>query len=101
MGPDRSPRYEFAEIEFQNSGFASGEPNSFTNEYRHERGEGVEVAVEPEPLRQRVSRSGYDATTPAQMTPALISLEMTIERSVMYPPIEWPHMPIRFGSASG
>jgi hypothetical protein len=26
---------------------------------------------------------------------------MTIERSVMYPPIEWPHMPMRFGSALG
>ena len=91
-------RYEFAEIEFQNSGFSSGEPNVSTRVVRQEPGRGVEGGAEPR--RQRDSRSGYEATTPAHITPALISPVITMERSVMYPPMECPHIPIRFGSAS-
>src|SRR4026207_513015 len=98
MGPERSARYEFAEIELQNSGFSSGEPKVSIRVVRQEPGRGVEGGDVPR--RQRVSRSGYEATTPAHITPALISPAITIERSVMYPPMECPHMPMRFGSAS-
>src|SRR5215207_3076904 len=101
MGPETSLKYELAEIEFQNSGFSSGEPYCCTRENLHERGEGVDVADAPVPRRQRVNKSGYEATTPAQITPALMSCVTTIERKVIYPPMECPHMPMRFGSASG
>src|SRR6185503_132162 len=98
MGPERSARYEFAEIEFQNSGFSSGEPKVSIKVVRQEPGRGVEGADVPRRHRER--RSGYEPTTPAHITPALMSLVRTIERSVIYPPMECPHMPMRFGSAS-
>src|SRR5262245_31561910 len=88
-------------MEFQNSGFSSGEPKFSTKEKRQEPGRGVGGTLAPGPRRQRVSRSGYEPTTPAQMTPAFMSFVITMERRVIYPPIECPHIPMRFGSASG
>ena len=41
----------------------------------------------------------YVAVTPAQMTATLILGSITSARSVMLPPIECPHIPIRLGSA--
>src|SRR3989338_10599026 len=89
-------------MEFQKSGFFSGWPYCVISSSRQRRAlEGIPGGGELPRLRQLLIRSGYEATTPAQMTPALTSLETTIERKVICPPMEWPHMPIRSGSASG
>lgn len=53
-----SARYEFAEMEFQNSGFCSGEPYCSTNVERHEPGRGDESGDAPVPRRQLYKRSG-------------------------------------------
>src|SRR3989344_4404671 len=90
---------EFAEIESQKSGFCSGVPYfsiKFCLQFRNPVGTpggGVKLR-----LRQRFKRSGYDATTPAQITPALISLLPTILLKVRNPPNECPHIPILSGS---
>src|SRR4030095_14068901 len=85
-------------MDLQKSGLLSAEPYACSSEYTQEPGPAV---VGSAPQFQRVKRSGKRATTPAQMTPALISFVTTIERSVMYPPMECPHIPMRLGSASG
>ena len=101
IGPPISARYELAEIEFQNSGFSSGDPNSVTSLFLQLRARlgfpegGVKV-----PRLQLFNRSGYEATTPAQITAAFISGSTTMLLTVTNPPIECPHMPILFGSAS-
>src|SRR3989344_8809957 len=93
---------EFAEIEFQKSGFCDGSPYRAIKSCLHlprlevEVGWGVVVTL----LLQRSTKSGYEPTTPAQITPALISLDTTILRRVIYPPIECPHIPILSGSES-
>ena len=50
---------------------------------------------------QQHSISGYEPTTPDQITPALISLEITMALKVTEPPNEWPHIPIWAGFAEG
>src|SRR3990170_3289729 len=96
-------------MEVQKSGISSGEPYSSTSSVRQRRpNRGVAVVVgsgvQPSGVGVAVGRTnrlGYGPTTPAQITPALISPVMIIERRVRYPPSECPHMPMRFGSASG
>ena len=52
MGPEISLKYEFAEIEFQNSGFSCGEPYRLVYDDRHELGRGVETVEVPVPRLQ-------------------------------------------------
>ena len=54
----------------------------------------------PGARRQPVSRSSYAPTTPPQITPAWMSGSVTMARRVIQPPMLWPHMPMRCGSAS-
>src|SRR2546430_16453718 len=99
MGGTPSARYELGEMDDQNSGLSAGDPYSLTSPHRHPANR-PEDGGAPGVARQLVTMSAYGATTPPQMTAALMSFDTTSARSVICPPMEWPHMPMRFGSAS-
>src|SRR3989344_6904338 len=90
---------EFAEIEFQKSGFCDGSPYRAIKSCLHlprleiAVGWGVVVVL----LLQRSTKSWYEPTTPAQITPAFTSFVTTIDFRVTEPPIECPHIPIPSG----